>query len=164
MVVDQQWLKIAEVTAECREENFKFPTKKVKHSLSLSTCRFAATQFTPFCNHPQLGRSSARFEGLRRVKAAFWRYPTILRNDLMIALCNFLCCPEVDFHLCIKGTTNLDSWYGGPECNRVKFLNGGIAIALEFLEGQFNIHPGVETFTAISKMFYFLYKSLVTTS
>ena len=78
----------------------------------------------------------------------------------MIALCNFLCCPEVDFRLCIIGTTNLDSWYGGTECNRVKFLNGGIAIALEFLEGQFNIHPGVETFNAISRMLYFLYKSL----
>ena len=53
-------------------------------------------------------------------------------------------------------TTNLNSWYWGMECNRVKFPNSGIAIALEFREGQFNIRPGVETFTAISRMFYLL--------
>ena len=73
----------------------------------------------------------------------------------MIALCNFLCCPEVDIHsIELGGRTNVNSWYSrGMECNRVKFPKSGIATALGFREGQFNSHPGEDTFTAIFRKF-----------
>ena len=153
-VVDQQWLKIAEVTAECREDNFKFPTKR-SNSLSTTTLDLLQLSLHLFAI---IHNCQGHLQDLKVSKGSKQPSGAIRpsRGTILWLLCAI-------FFLVLKltstykgGTTNLNSWYWGMECNRVKFPNSGIAIALEFREGQFNIRPGVETFTAISRMFYSL--------
>lgn len=141
-------------SAECREDNFKFPTKR-SNSLSTTTLDLLQLSLHLFAI---IHNCQGHLQDLKVSKGSKQPSGAIRpsRGTILWLLCAI-------FFLVLKltstykgGTTNLNSWYWGMECNRVKFPNSGIAIALEFREGQFNIRPGVETFTAISRMFYLL--------